>query len=77
MPTRNVSLPDGLDAYVDAQVESGKYGNASEVVRTALRLMQERDAHQAALRAALERGISSGVADEGAFSRVRAKLGLG
>ena len=36
MPTRNVNLTDELDRFV-AKVESGRYENASEVVRAALR----------------------------------------
>ena len=44
--TRNVSLTAELNAFIRAQVASGQYQNASEVVRTALRLLQrqhERD----------------------------------
>lgn len=81
MPTRNVSLPTALDEYVASEIDSGRFGNASEVVRTALRQMQERDSHRAAkiamLRAALKEGIASGAAEEGSFARVRTKLGLG
>jgi hypothetical protein len=35
MPTRNVSLPEKLDQFITAKVESGDYANASEVMRTA------------------------------------------
>jgi putative addiction module CopG family antidote len=42
-PTRNVSLTVELTAYIDAQVASGHYSNASEVVRAGLRLLIERD----------------------------------
>ena len=37
MPTRNVNLTDELDRFVLEKVESGRYENASEVVRAALR----------------------------------------
>ncbi len=37
-PTRNVSLTTELTAYINAQVASGYYSNASEVVRAGLRL---------------------------------------
>jgi antitoxin ParD1/3/4 len=40
MPTRNVNLTDALDAFVEQAVQSGRYGNASEVVRDALRLLE-------------------------------------
>ncbi|CAO4178399.1 Antitoxin of ParD toxin-antitoxin type II system and RHH [Methylorubrum aminovorans] len=42
-PTRNVPLTTELIAYINAQVASGHYSNASEVVRAGLRLLIERD----------------------------------
>jgi antitoxin ParD1/3/4 len=42
MPTRNVSLTDHLDGFVEANVEAGRYQNASEVVREALRLLEQK-----------------------------------
>lgn len=41
--TRNVSLAPELEALVDSKVASGRYRSASEVVRAALRLLDERD----------------------------------
>ena len=41
---RTISLPAEHAAYVDAQVASGEYASASEVVRAGLRALQERDA---------------------------------
>ena len=41
---RTVSLPPEQAGYIDAQVASGMYGSASEVVRAGLRALQERDA---------------------------------
>ena len=40
---RSVSLTPELTALIDAKLASGHYGNASEVVRAALRLMAEQD----------------------------------
>jgi len=54
MATRNVSLTDQLDAFVEERVRSGDYQNASEVVRTGLRLLKEREAEYAARLAAIE-----------------------
>ena len=62
----NVSLTPKLEGFVKAKVKSGDYNNASEVIREALRSMQERDAERHAkikrLRAALRAGEASGVA---------------
>jgi antitoxin ParD1/3/4 len=80
MPTRNVNLTDELDRFVMAKVESGRYENASEVVRAALRsLEREEQRHEAklvALRAAIDAGDASGIAEGGVFERVREKLNL-
>jgi len=40
---RTVSLPSEHAAFIDAKVASGAYASASEVVRAALRALQERD----------------------------------
>ncbi|RIK82814.1 MAG: type II toxin-antitoxin system ParD family antitoxin [Planctomycetota bacterium] len=40
MPTRNVNLTDHFDAFINAEVASGQYANASEVVRAGLRLLE-------------------------------------
>jgi antitoxin ParD1/3/4 len=41
--SRNVSLTPELEAFVDQTVASGRYRSASEVVRAALRLLDERE----------------------------------
>ncbi len=60
MPTRNINLTPELDEFVDARLQSGRYANASEVVRAGLRALEEdeREDHAKleALRAALEEG---------------------
>jgi len=43
MPTRNVSLTDHFDRLIEEGVASGRYANASEMVREGLRLIEERD----------------------------------
>lgn len=47
MPTRNVSLTDHQDLFVGEALASGRYQNASEVVRDALRLLERREADDA------------------------------
>lgn len=56
------SLGDHFSAFVDTQVKEGRYDNASDVMRAALRLLEEREAKVAALRAALIEGEESGPA---------------
>ncbi|HWA63485.1 MAG TPA: type II toxin-antitoxin system ParD family antitoxin [Caulobacteraceae bacterium] len=55
----NVSLTPELEAFVDEAVASGRYGSASEAVRAALRLLQEREAKFQALKRDIERGLES------------------
>ena len=61
MPTRNINLTDHLDRFVEAEVGSGRYGNASEVVREGLRLMERRKQEEQAklkwLRGAVRHGL--------------------
>jgi antitoxin ParD1/3/4 len=80
MPTRNVNLTDELDRFVLAKVESGRYENASEVVRAALRTLerdeQEYEARLAALKTAIDEGDASGPAPGDSFVRVRKTLKL-
>ena len=80
MPTRNVNLTDELDSFVLEKVESGRYEDASEVVRAALRTLereeQQYEAKLAALRAAIDEGGASGLAEGDVFARVRETLNL-
>ena len=75
MPTRNVNLTDDLENFVLEKVESGRYENASEVVRAALRTLERDERHfeakLAALRTAIDVGEASGVAKGNSFARVR------
>ena len=56
----NISLPAGMKAFVEDQVESGLYANASDFVRDAIR---DRMWTPEALIAALEAGEASGLSD--------------
>ena len=55
----NASLTPGLDRFVAEKVASGRYTSASEVVREALRLLEERDQTRAAQLAAFNRELES------------------
>lgn len=78
MPTRNVSLTDELDRFVAKNVESGRYENASEVMRAALRSLEREEraleAKLAALRKAIDEGDRSGIAQGDVFARAPKKL---
>ena len=67
MPTRNVSLTKELDEFVSSRVAGGLYANASEVMLTALRLLEkeerEYEEKMAVLRAAIAEGEASGFMD--------------
>lgn len=60
----NVSLTPQLEKLVKNKVDSGLYGSASEVMREALRLLEERDRRYALrveeLRAEIKKGLDSG-----------------
>lgn len=63
MPTRNVVLTDSQANFVEQMVANGHYQNASEVLREGLRLVQAREAEQAAKLAALREAVAVGIAD--------------
>jgi antitoxin ParD1/3/4 len=52
------TLGQHFEAFIQAQLASGRYADASEVVRDALRLMEQRERRLAAVDAALERGLA-------------------
>ncbi|WP_368834442.1 type II toxin-antitoxin system ParD family antitoxin [Mycobacterium intracellulare] len=54
------SLDEHFSAFIEGEVASGRYRSASDVVRTALRLLEERETRLDALRQALIAGENSG-----------------
>lgn len=56
----SVSLGDHFDAFIAQQVETGRYGSASEVVRAGLRLLESNESKLEVLRKALVSGERSG-----------------
>jgi antitoxin ParD1/3/4 len=73
MPTRNVVLTKRQQELIETLVESGRYQNASEVLRDGLRLVEQREAEDAgklkALRAAARPGVAS--LERGEFKEFR------
>ncbi|NCC22431.1 MAG: type II toxin-antitoxin system ParD family antitoxin [Alphaproteobacteria bacterium] len=56
MATTSLSLGEHWEVFIKNEIASGRYGSASEVVRDALRHMEERNAKLDALRAHLAEG---------------------
>ncbi|MBM4190406.1 MAG: type II toxin-antitoxin system ParD family antitoxin [Betaproteobacteria bacterium] len=78
MPT-SVALSSHFETFVRDQVESGRYNNASEVVRAGLRLLedqqQQAELQLEAMRAAIAAGLASGrsIPGDQVFDRLEAK----
>ncbi len=79
----NVSLTPELEGFIREKVESGRYHSSSEVVREALRLLEEREQLRQLrleeLRHDIQKGLDSGppVESDAVFERLRAKYGHG
>jgi antitoxin ParD1/3/4 len=64
MATMNISVPDPMKDWVQAQVETGAYANTSDYVRDLIRKDQENRAKLAALQKAIAEGLESGLSDK-------------
>lgn len=60
MATMNVSLPDQMKEWVEAQAESGRYANASDYVRDLIRRDQVKAEKIAAMQIKIDEGLASG-----------------
>jgi antitoxin ParD1/3/4 len=73
MPTRNVNLTEHFDRFIEAGITSGRFSNASEVVREGLRLLEQREQEDEAriawLRGAAKEGFDA--ADRGDYVSLR------
>jgi antitoxin ParD1/3/4 len=58
--TRNIALTPHFDQFVQSKIESGRYQSASEVIRDALRLLEEREQLHPQSLAKLRRDIEIG-----------------
>ena len=61
----SITLGEHFESFIAEQVQAGRYGSASEVIRASLRLLEEHEQKVHALRQALMEGEQSG--DAGAF----------
>lgn len=72
MPTRNVVLTDHQEKVIESLVRSGRYEDASDVMREGLRLLERREAMEAAKLKAMQDAARVGFADldDGRFDEV-------
>lgn len=76
MATMNISVPDPMKDWVQAQIEEGKYASSSDYVRDLIRKDQEDKEDKdklAALQAAITLGIESGEAGELDMAAIKKK----
>jgi len=59
----SITLGDHFDGFITGQIESGRFGSASEVVRAGLRLLENTETKLETLRRLLVEGEQSGVAN--------------
>jgi len=79
MATMNVSLPAAMKQWVEDQVQTGRYGNASDYVRDLVRRDQERADKKAEFERLVEEGRASGISPltpEEVFANARRKAGV-
>ena len=60
----SVSLGDYFENFVDSKVSSGRYKNASEVIRAGLRLLEEDENRIQILKSAIKDGLDSGISKD-------------
>ncbi|MBA3066875.1 MAG: type II toxin-antitoxin system ParD family antitoxin [Hyphomonas sp.] len=79
MATMNISLPDQMKAWVEAQSADGKYANSSDLIRDLIRREQIKQEKIAAMNAKIEEADASGYLEitiDELFERVRRNAGL-
>jgi len=59
----SITLGDHFDGFISGQVESGRFSSASEVVRAALRMLENAETKLETLRKMLDEGEQSGITD--------------
>ena len=63
MRNTSIILGERFETFANEQVQSGRYGSVSEVIRAGLRILEDREIKTQALRLALIEGENSGKAD--------------
>lgn len=60
----SISLGDHFESFINSEISSGKYNSVSEVIRSALRLLEREEIKEQELIKALEAGEKSGLIDD-------------
>lgn len=64
MKTTSVALGPYFDNFISSTIKTGRYNNASEVVRAGLRMLEENERRMMELKSAIEEGERSGIAED-------------
>jgi len=78
MPTRNVNLTEHFEQFIERGIDSGRFSDASEIVREGLRLLEEREQDERVklewMRSAAKEGF--GALDRGDHSEIHSEAEL-
>ena len=74
MKNTSITLGEHFDHYIAEQLASGRYRTASELIRESLRMHEEREVKIAAMRAAIEEGVASGIYENFSFEELNREL---
>ncbi len=66
MMRKTITIPDAMEEWVKAQINSGRYGNDSEYFRDLIRRDQDRRSGERELPALIDEGFNSGISDKNA-----------
>lgn len=74
--SKNTSIALGahFTSFIKAQLASGRYGSASEVVRAGLRILEEHEAKREALQKAITVGLESGIDENFSMDALQAEF---
>lgn len=70
----SITLGSHFDDFIATQLNSGRYGSVSEIVRSGLRLLEQKESKLEQLRRLLDEGEQSGIAEDYSLESVIAEL---